>query len=98
MTFDNDGHSIDTQKTAIQGIDWKHLAAEGRSKVLLQKFVDVTVPRTLSTRGLRVGFLPGKRSAPIIPDRFLARPVVRMPQNNGPWGAMTEQALLETRS
>jgi hypothetical protein len=27
----------------------------------------------LPTRGLRVGFLPGKRSAPINPDRFLGR-------------------------
>jgi hypothetical protein len=59
MTFDNDGHSIDdARKTAMlifrdQGIDWEHLAAAGRSKVLFQKFVDWAAD--LKRRGIYAG-------------------------------------------
>jgi hypothetical protein len=61
MSIDkNDGHSNDTdaRKTAAlmfrdEGVDWAHLAAEGRSKVLFQKLVDWAAD--LKRRGVYAG-------------------------------------------
>jgi len=61
MTRDNeDNHSkdIDTRQTAMlifrdEGVDWKQLAADGRSKELFQKLVDWAAD--LQRRGIYAG-------------------------------------------
>ena len=60
MTSDNDKRSddADTRKTAMlifrdEGVDWEHLAAEGRSKALFQKLVDWAAD--LKRRGVYAG-------------------------------------------
>lgn len=60
MTRENtpESNAADERKTAIlmfrdEGVDWAHLAAEGRSKVLFQKLVDWAAD--LKRRGLYAG-------------------------------------------
>jgi hypothetical protein len=59
MSDDNShGNETDTRKTAMlifrdEGVDWAHLAAEGRSKALLQKLVDWAAD--LKRRGVYAG-------------------------------------------
>lgn len=58
MTNDDPQPTTDSRKTAMlifrdEGVDWEHLAAEGRSKALFQKLVDWAAD--LKRRGIYAG-------------------------------------------